>query len=138
MVVAADRAEPVEHRVAVPGEQVGVAAAAGLDVVHRHAGLGARRMRRTLDALPRADLDRVVALLADPKRRPLLVGGRSSRLLAAYLRLHLVQLREGAVLLPEDAVVRAATLAGAGARDVLVTSTTVPPRKRSTRARCGS
>ena len=80
----------------------------------------AEAVRRTLDGLPSADLDRVVALLADRRRRPLLVGGRFSRLLAAYLHLHLVQMREGAVLLGDDPVVRAAGVAGGGARDVLV------------------
>lgn len=77
-------------------------------------------VRRTLADLPAADLDRAIALLADPRRRPLLVGGRFSRLLAEYLHLHLVQLREGVTLLGADPVTRAATVAGGGSRDVLV------------------
>lgn len=77
-------------------------------------------VHRTLADLPAADLDRVVALLADRRRRVLLVGGRFSRLLAEYLHLHLVQLRERAVLLDGDPVTLAAALAGGGGRDVLV------------------
>ena len=59
----------------------------------------AEAVRRTLDGLPRADVDRVVALLADRRRRPLLVGGRFSRLLAAYLQ---VRAQGGAVVLVTD------------------------------------
>lgn len=77
-------------------------------------------VHRTLADLPAADLDSVVALLADRRRRVLLVGGRFSRLLAEYLHLHLVQLRERAVLLGGDPVTLAASVAGAGSRDVLV------------------
>jgi DNA-binding MurR/RpiR family transcriptional regulator len=77
-------------------------------------------VHRTLADLPPADLDRVVSLLADRRRRVLLVGGRFSRLLAEYLHLHLVQLRERVTLLDDDPVTRAATLAGGGGRDVLV------------------
>jgi DNA-binding MurR/RpiR family transcriptional regulator len=77
-------------------------------------------VHRTLADLPQADLDRAVALLADRRRRPLLAGGRFSRLLAEYLHLHLVQLRDRAVLLRDDPVTCAATLAGSGSRDVLV------------------
>lgn len=77
-------------------------------------------VHRTLADLPAADLDRVVALLADRRRRVLLVGGRFSRLLAEYLHLHLVQLRDRTVLLDDDPVTRAAVLAGGGGRDVLV------------------
>ena len=77
-------------------------------------------VHRTLADLPAADLDRVVALLADRRRRVLLTGGRFSRLLAEYLHLHLVQLRERAVLLGSDPVTLAAAVAGGGSRDVLV------------------
>jgi DNA-binding MurR/RpiR family transcriptional regulator len=77
-------------------------------------------VHRTLAGLPDADLDRVVALLADRRRRVLLVGGRFSRLLAEYLHLHLVQLRDRAVLLGDDPVTRAAAVADGGRRDVLV------------------
>lgn len=71
-------------------------------------------VHRTLAGLPDADLDRVVALLADRRRRVLLVGGRFSRVLAEYLHLHLVQLRDRVVLLDTDPVTRAAAVADGG------------------------
>jgi DNA-binding MurR/RpiR family transcriptional regulator len=77
-------------------------------------------VHRTLADLPPADLDRVVELLADRRLRPVLAGGRFSRLLAEYLHLHLVQMRDGPLLLPTDPVTRAAALAGRMNRDVLV------------------
>ncbi len=84
------------------------------------ASLFPSNVHRTLTDLPRADLDRTVALLADRKLRPVLAGGRFTRLVAEYLYLHLVQLREGSVLLGEDAVTRAAVVAERGTRDALV------------------
>ena len=77
-------------------------------------------VHRTLADLPAADLDRVVALLADRRRRVLLVGGRFSRVLAEYLHLHLVQLRDRVVLLDADPVTRAAAVADGGGHVLLV------------------
>ncbi|MBC9718379.1 MurR/RpiR family transcriptional regulator [Streptomyces sp. TRM66268-LWL] len=73
----------------------------------------------TYGALPPADLQRAVDLLADPKRRVLLTGGRFSSLHARYLGLHLLQVRDDVRLLPEGEVERTAELANAGRRDVL-------------------
>ncbi|MET7378319.1 MurR/RpiR family transcriptional regulator [Streptomyces sp. NPDC005526] len=74
----------------------------------------------TLAELPPHDLDQAVRLLADPKLRVTLVGGRFTHLLARYLGLHLMQLREGVRFLPDRAVERTAALAALGRRDLLV------------------
>ncbi|GAA4986518.1 MurR/RpiR family transcriptional regulator [Kitasatospora paranensis] len=75
---------------------------------------------RTLAEVPPHDLERAVQLLADPKRHITLVGGRFTNLLAQYLGLHLMQLRDDVRLLPDRAVERTAHLAALGRRDVLV------------------
>ncbi|MFE0387511.1 MurR/RpiR family transcriptional regulator [Streptomyces bungoensis] len=75
---------------------------------------------KTLTALPPHDLDHAMPLLADPKRRLTLGGGRFTHLLAHYLGLHLMQLREDVRFLPDRDVERTATLTSLGRRDVLV------------------
>ncbi|WP_441248836.1 MurR/RpiR family transcriptional regulator [Kitasatospora sp. McL0602] len=75
---------------------------------------------RTLAELPPHDLERAVQLLADPKRRITLFGGRFTHLLAEYLGLHLMQLRDDVRLVPGRDVERTAVLATLGRRDVLV------------------
>ncbi|HET9379728.1 MAG TPA: MurR/RpiR family transcriptional regulator [Streptomyces sp.] len=73
-----------------------------------------------LTELPPHDLDHAVRLLADPKVRVTLAGGRFTHLLAQYLGLHLMQLREDVRFLPDRAVERTATLNSLRRRDVLV------------------
>lgn len=73
-----------------------------------------------LTELPPHDLDDAVRLLADPKVRVTLAGGRFTHLLAQYLGLHLMQLREDVRFLPDGAVERTATLNSLRRRDVLV------------------
>ncbi|MCF6522383.1 MurR/RpiR family transcriptional regulator [Streptomyces sp. JJ36] len=80
----------------------------------------ARALHATYAALPPDDLRGAVDLLADPRRRLLLTGGRFSGLHARYLGLHLLQLRPGVRLLPEHPVERSAELASGGRHDVLV------------------
>ncbi|BFV60739.1 MurR/RpiR family transcriptional regulator [Kitasatospora sp. CMC57] len=75
---------------------------------------------RTLAELPQHDLDRAIELLADPKRRITLAGGRFTQLFAQYLGLHLMQLRDDVRFLPDRDVERTAALAALGRRDVLV------------------
>ncbi|WP_405911666.1 MurR/RpiR family transcriptional regulator [Streptomyces sp. NBC_00963] len=75
---------------------------------------------RTLRELPPHDLRAAVGLLSHPKHRVVLVGGRFTHLLAQYLALHLMQLRDDVVLLPDRDVERTAVLAGLGKQDVLV------------------
>ncbi|MFJ9523047.1 MurR/RpiR family transcriptional regulator [Kitasatospora sp. NPDC101801] len=75
---------------------------------------------RTLAELPQHDLDRAIELLADPKRRIILAGGRFTQLFAHYLGMHLMQLRDDVRFLPDRDVERTAVLAALGRRDVLV------------------
>ncbi|WP_405009745.1 MurR/RpiR family transcriptional regulator [Kitasatospora sp. NBC_01539] len=75
---------------------------------------------RTLAEVSPHELERAVQLLADPKRRITLVGGRFTHLLAQYLGLHLMQLRGDVRFLPDRPVERTALLAALGRRDVLV------------------
>jgi DNA-binding MurR/RpiR family transcriptional regulator len=75
---------------------------------------------QTLAEIPPHDLQRAIQLLADPKRRIILTGGRFTGLLARYLGLHLAQMRPRVVFLPEHPVERAAILADATSRDVHV------------------
>lgn len=73
-----------------------------------------------LAELPPHDLDHAVRLLSDPKLRITLAGGRFTHLLAQYLGLHLMQLREDVRFLPDRDVERTATLGSLRRRDVLV------------------
>ncbi|MFD7986079.1 MurR/RpiR family transcriptional regulator [Kitasatospora indigofera] len=75
---------------------------------------------RTLAELTPHDVERALHLLADPKRRITLVGGRFTHLLAQYLGLHLMQLRDDVRFLPDRPVERTAMLATLSRRDVLV------------------
>ncbi|MDX2592041.1 MurR/RpiR family transcriptional regulator [Streptomyces sp. WI03-4A] len=82
--------------------------------------LFAAALTQSLAELPPHDLDRATQLLADPKRRIVLAGGRFTHLLAQYLGLHLMQLRDDVAFLPDRDVERTATLAALTRRDVLV------------------
>ncbi|MGW0287279.1 MurR/RpiR family transcriptional regulator [Streptomyces sp. NPDC003236] len=82
--------------------------------------LFAAALTRSLAELPLHDLDRATQLLADPKRRIILVGGRFTHLLAQYLGLHLMHLRNDVAFLPDRDVERTAALAALTRRDVLV------------------
>ncbi|MFJ1755481.1 MurR/RpiR family transcriptional regulator [Kitasatospora sp. NPDC088134] len=75
---------------------------------------------RTLAEVSPHELERAVQLLADPKRRVVLAGGRFTHLFAQYLALHLMQLRPDVHLLPDRPVERTALLASLGRRDVVV------------------
>ncbi|KUN82204.1 RpiR family transcriptional regulator [Streptomyces bungoensis] len=91
------------------------------------AGLMARSSRlfagavaQTLAEIPAADLESAVDLLSDPRRRITLAGGRFTHLIAQYLGLHLMQLRDDVRFLPERDVERTAALARLTRRDVVV------------------
>ncbi|MEV4561590.1 MurR/RpiR family transcriptional regulator [Kitasatospora sp. NPDC049285] len=75
---------------------------------------------RTLAEVTPHDLDRAVQLLADPKRRITVAGGRFTNLFAQYLGLHLMQVRDNVRFLPDRAVERTALFASLARRDVLV------------------
>ncbi|MGW3402936.1 MurR/RpiR family transcriptional regulator [Streptomyces zhihengii] len=92
--------------------------AAGL--MSRSARLFSGALTRTLAEIPPHDLERAVTLLSDRKRRITLAGGRFTDLLAQYLGLHLMQLRDDVRFLPDRDVERTALLASLTRRDVLV------------------
>ncbi|KAB1978856.1 MurR/RpiR family transcriptional regulator [Streptomyces triticiradicis] len=92
--------------------------AAGL--MARSSKLFTAAVAQTLAETPPHDLERAIALLSDRKRRITLAGGRFTHLLAQYLGLHLMQLRDDVRFLPERAVERTAVLAALTRRDVLV------------------
>lgn len=92
----------------------------GQTLLQRGSRLFATALTRSLAELPPHDVSRATQLLADPKRRIILSGGRFTHLLAQYLGLHLMQLREDVLFLPDRDVERTAALAGLTRRDVLV------------------
>jgi DNA-binding MurR/RpiR family transcriptional regulator len=73
----------------------------------------------TFGALPEAEFSRAAALLSDPRKRVRLLGGRLSRVLAAYLTTYLVRIRKDVSLIPETEPERTAALLDLGRRDVL-------------------
>jgi DNA-binding MurR/RpiR family transcriptional regulator len=77
-------------------------------------------LSRTFAELPVREVEAAVTLLADPRARITVAGGRFSRLLAHYLALHLVQLRGGVQVLPDGDVERAAVVHDLARRDVVV------------------
>ncbi|MFB8760594.1 MurR/RpiR family transcriptional regulator [Streptomyces nigra] len=66
------------------------------------------------------DFDTAAELLADPRRRVHLVGGRFTHLLARYLGLHLMQVRDQVAFLPDRDVERTSFLTQLTRRDVTV------------------
>lgn len=77
-------------------------------------------LESTFAGLPGDEFDRVVALLADPKRRIWAVGGRYSSMLAEYLTMHLRLLRPGARNVGRGESDKSLALLDFGPRDVLV------------------
>ncbi|MFJ6940514.1 MurR/RpiR family transcriptional regulator [Streptomyces sp. NPDC101132] len=75
---------------------------------------------QTFAEIPPHDFTRAVELLADRKRHITLAGGRFTHLLAQYLGLHLMQLREEVRFLPDRPVERTAALTQLSRRDVVV------------------
>ncbi|MFJ4895837.1 MurR/RpiR family transcriptional regulator [Streptomyces sp. NPDC088788] len=75
---------------------------------------------QTLAETPPHDLENAIAMLSDRKKRLTLVGGRFTNLLAQYLGLHLMQLRDDVRFLPDRDVERTAILAALTRRDAIV------------------
>ncbi|GAA2744023.1 MurR/RpiR family transcriptional regulator [Kitasatospora cinereorecta] len=104
-----------------PGESDGASGGVGgAGLLARASTVFTQAVGRTLTEMPPHDVERAIQLLADRKRRITLVGGRFTGLLAHYLGLHLMQLRDDVRLLPDRDVERAAVLGAFGRRDVLV------------------
>jgi DNA-binding MurR/RpiR family transcriptional regulator len=77
-------------------------------------------LANTFDALPEAELKTAVNLFTDMRLRIHLMGGRFSRVLAAYLNTHLVLMRPDVQLIPSGGHERMSALLDLGRRDVLV------------------
>lgn len=75
---------------------------------------------QSLGAIPRTELDAAVDLLAHPRMRITVVGGRFSGHIAGYLSLHLRQIRPHVRLPDEDQQIGAADVLDADSRDVFV------------------
>ncbi|WP_250573971.1 MurR/RpiR family transcriptional regulator [Nonomuraea sediminis] len=110
--------EEIEARRASPltlGQQVGEGA-----LRLSAAAAFRQRLDESFAALSDAELDEVLALLADSTRRITMIGGRYSYILAEYLDLHLRLLRPATRVLDARPENMAAFCADAGRRDVLV------------------
>ncbi|MEV0050669.1 MurR/RpiR family transcriptional regulator [Saccharopolyspora shandongensis] len=76
-------------------------------------------IRSSLGAVPAAEVDAAVALLADARRPVTTIGGRFSGILAQYLAGHLRELRPRTSHVPDGGGDRAAALLDMGRRDVV-------------------
>jgi DNA-binding MurR/RpiR family transcriptional regulator len=103
----------------VPGGN-GAPAGPAARAVQRSEAVLREGIRETFAGLAVAELEQAVALLTDPRRRVLTVGGRFSAMLAQYLAIHLQLLRPDTRHLPLAGTDRVASLLDVGARDVLV------------------
>jgi DNA-binding MurR/RpiR family transcriptional regulator len=90
------------------------------EILGQHRNVFAKDLQQTFDTLPPSEFHAAVDLLADPRHRVWIIGGRFSRVLAHYLHLHLQQLRPNTFLLGNDEIDWAAAILDAGRRDVLV------------------
>ncbi len=90
------------------------------DFLARFAARVAQNMATTFAQVPRADFERAARMLAEPRRRIQVLGGRFTQTLAHYLALHLDIVR-GNVLRPDaQADAWADRLADLGRNDVVV------------------
>ncbi|MBU3864324.1 MurR/RpiR family transcriptional regulator [Streptomyces sp. 4503] len=105
-------------RPAEQGEEGTPSAGGGL--LARGSGIFSAAVAQTMAELPPHDLEHAIQLLSDRKRRITLAGGRFTHLLAQYLGLHLMQLRDDVRFLPDRDVERTAALTQLARRDVLV------------------
>ncbi|MEM6825635.1 MAG: MurR/RpiR family transcriptional regulator [Pseudomonadota bacterium] len=69
-------------------------------ILSRYAALALDNQRSTLDGLDPAEFDVLLGLLADPRRRVFLAGGRITGVLAQYFYLHLQMIRPEVRILP--------------------------------------
>ena len=92
----------------------------GSDLLGQSRGAFARALDSTLaSASLRDELDGVVALLADPKRKIWFVGGRFSHITATYLALQLRMLRSGCAIVDQEPTRRVEDAMEIGRRDVV-------------------
>lgn len=79
-----------------------------------------RGINGSFGAMPVSEFDRIVELLADPKRRLWTLGGRYSSMLAEYLAMHLRLLRPGVQFVGRAESDKSLALLELGPRDVVV------------------
>ncbi|WP_202345138.1 MurR/RpiR family transcriptional regulator [Leucobacter chromiireducens] len=79
-----------------------------------------RGLSSSFGAMPVSEFDRIIELLADPKRRIWAVGGRYSGLLAEYLTQHLRLLRADVHFVGRAESDKSLALLDMGQRDVLI------------------
>ncbi|MEU9731753.1 MurR/RpiR family transcriptional regulator [Streptomyces sp. NPDC048002] len=77
-------------------------------------------LSQTFHEMSPHEFESAAELLADPRRRIHLVGGRFTHLLAQYLGLHLMQIRDQVSFLPDRDVERTSFLTQLARRDVTV------------------
>ncbi|MGW2827158.1 MurR/RpiR family transcriptional regulator [Streptomyces sp. NPDC001443] len=77
-------------------------------------------LSKTFHEVSSHELDTAAELLSDPRRRVHLAGGRFTHLLANYLGLHLMQIRDQVAFLPDKDVERTSFLTQLARRDVTV------------------
>ncbi|WP_132662911.1 MurR/RpiR family transcriptional regulator [Rhizobium sp. PP-CC-3G-465] len=73
--------------------------APGTHILNRFADATINNLRATLAQMETQDFDGAAALIADPKRRVYLIGGRITRTLADYVFTHLQVIRAGVTLI---------------------------------------
>ncbi|GGR13217.1 MurR/RpiR family transcriptional regulator [Agromyces mediolanus] len=113
----------LEQRSASPASLYERIGAAGASASSDLASLGdapADDVRATFAGLSEHDFATTVDAIANPKHRVWLAGGRYSGFLAEYLQASLQQLRPAVQMVPRMASLRAATMSGFDAKDVLV------------------
>ncbi|MEM9106184.1 MAG: MurR/RpiR family transcriptional regulator [Pseudomonadota bacterium] len=79
-----------------------VASAPDEHILNRFTQEATENIRASLEQLDPKTFDRIAALIADPKRRIHIAGGRITQTLANYLFLHLQMIRSDVVLVPSN------------------------------------
>ncbi|MFK3732252.1 MurR/RpiR family transcriptional regulator [Streptomyces sp. NPDC088090] len=119
----ARNASPITlYTAADPSEEGTAPAPRGSSAVslRERSGLVEQAVSQTFDELAPHEFENAVGLLADPRRRVHLAGGRFTHLLAEYLGLHLMQFRDQVSLVPHKDVERTSFLTQLARRDVTV------------------
>jgi DNA-binding MurR/RpiR family transcriptional regulator len=111
----------VQERLGSPLEQYGRAdLQSGDGGLSRASQMFSASIAASIEDLPQSEFDRAVAMLADPRRRVRLIGGRFSQLLAEYLGAHLILLRPDVQVVEADEFSRIAAVSDTRRGDILV------------------
>jgi len=90
------------------------------DVLSRSEHMLCAGIRSSFERLPRAEFEQAVRLLAEPRHRVTLIGGRFSSMLAEYLAAHLRILRPNVHVISAAGADRVSSMLDVGRRDVFV------------------